>query len=374
MSGGNSINRNLWIITGLASVPFAVLAFIEPAKVSFPHIYYLFGLAIFFNGLVVPFVLFNDEPGWFRKTLALGVNLLFAFLWIEYTGRAESIFYPNFFLLPIFAAALYCGFPDAIVTAFFGSALTLYFRYTEVGLSPWIFNDRPVMVNLVFFFLIAIMLGYLIRVLREQQAATMKITDELETAYHQMAVSHEQLQSYIDIIEKMNKEMEQLAITDELTMLYNYRYFQMALDKELKRNKEGVLSLMMLDIDHFKQFNDVYGHITGNKLLAEIARIIRENVRDVDIVARYGGEEFAVIFPGLLPQDVLEIAERIRVTVENTPVRTACGKLVAVNISEGIAGYPHDARNKSELISHADLALFEAKQSGRNQVRIYKVS
>jgi len=154
-------------------------------------------------------------------------------------------------------------------------------------------------------------------------------------------------------------------------MLYNYRYFQIALDKELKKNKAGNISLMMLDIDRFKQFNEAYGHITGNKLLSEIARIIKENVRDTDTVVRYGGEEFAVVCPGLQPGEVVDIGEKIRRIVENTTIKTSAGKQVAVNLSVGIAGYPVDSRNKSELISHADLALEEAKRSGRNMVRVF---
>ena len=371
MTGDSSTNRNLWIITGIASVPFAILAFNDLSLLKTPHIYYLFAVAVIFNGFLVPFVLFKEEPNWLKKTLALGINMVIAVLWIEFTGGIKSIFYPGFFLLPIFAATIYCGFLDALLTAFFGSALTLFFRYNQFGSAKEAFSDAAVLVNIIFFFLIAAIVGYIVRILREQRASTLRITSELETAYHQLSSSHEQLQSYTEIIEKMNKEMEQLAITDELTMLYNYRYFQIALDKELKKNKAGSVSLLMLDVDHFKQFNELHGHLTGNKLLSEIGRIIRENVRDADTVFRYGGEEFTVIFPELEPQQVIESAEKIRRIIENTTIKTAAGKQVTFTVSAGISHYPGDSRNKSELISHADLALAEAKQGGRNQVRIF---
>ena len=374
MTGATNTNRNLWIVTGAASIPFAVLAFNDMELLKSPHIYYLFALAVLFNGGLVPFVLFKDEPNWLKKTLALGVNMVIAVLWIEFTGGIQSVFYPSFFLLPIFAATLYCGLFDAILTAIFASVLTLFFRYNQTGLNEInkvVFGDPAVLVNIVFFLLIAVIVGYIIRILREQQANTMRITSELETAYHQLSSSHEQLQSYTDIIEKMNKEMEQLAITDELTMLYNYRYFQIVLDKELKNNKTGSVSLLMLDIDHFKQFNEAYGHMTGNKMLSEIACIIKGNVRETDTAFRYGGEEFAIIFPGLEPQQVTETAEKIRRIIVNTIIKTAAGKQVTVTVSEGISNYPGDSRNKSELISHADLALAEAKQQGRNQVKIF---
>lgn len=372
MSGDSGTKRNLWIITGLASAPFAVLAFLDPVKVMFPHVYYLFGLAIVFNGLVVPFILFRDEPNWLQKTVALGGNIGFASFWIIYTGGIRSIFYPNFFLLPIFAAALYCGFLDAVLTAFFSSVICLDYLYLSKGYAGAVFTDSSLLVNIVFFFLVATIVGYIIKLLREQQMATAKITHELETAYYQLSSSHEQLQSYTGIIEKMNKEIEQLAVTDELTMLYNYRYFQIILDRELKRNKTEFLSLMMVDIDHFKQFNDAYGHITGNRLLAEIAREIKAMVADKGVVFRYGGEEFAIVFPGLRSGEVAEIAENIRRTVKETPVKTAGGKPVTVSVSAGIAAYPVDSKNKSELISHADLALYDAKQSGRNRVCVYR--
>lgn len=371
MIGDNNTNRNLWIITGLASIPFAILAFVDPTKVKFPHIYILFVCACIYNGIIVPFVLFKNEPNWLQKTLALGVNMIFATLWVDYTGGTASIFYPSFFLLPIISAAMYCGLLDSFLTATFASILSLWFQYQELGFNLAIIGETSILVNIIFFFLISSILGYLIKLEKEQQASTMKITSELETAYHQLSASHEQLQSYTEIIEKMNKEMEQLAITDELTSLYNYRYFQITLDKELKKNKFSVVSLFMLDIDHFKIFNDKYGHLMGNRMLSEIARVLRENVRGVDTVVRYGGEEFAVVFPGMDSHELVQLAERIRKNIEETYIKTGTGEPIFVTVSIGIASYPRDAQTKSELISHADFALYDAKQGGRNQVCVY---
>jgi len=165
--------------------------------------------------------------------------------------------------------------------------------------------------------------------------------------------------------------MEQLAITDELTGLYNYRYFQIVIDKELKKNKLSVVSLIMLDIDRFKMFNDRYGHITGNRMLGEIARVLKENVRGVDTVVRYGGEEFAVVCPGMDSAEVAQLCDRIRKSIQITPLKMENGEAVSITVSIGIASYPRDAQNKSELISHADLALYDAKQQGRNKVCVY---
>ncbi|MDA8233872.1 MAG: GGDEF domain-containing protein [Clostridia bacterium] len=266
---------------------------------------------------------------------------------------------------------MYGGFSDAILIAFISMVITLGFRYDEVGLSPEVFQDKELLVNIVLFFLVASVIGYLIKVHREQHYRNLKMNEELERAYHQLSASHDQLQSYTGVIEKMNQEMELLAITDELTMLYNYRYFQLILEKELKRNKYSCLSLIMLDIDHFKKYNDRYGHTMGNRILAEIARIMKENVRDADTVVRYGGEEFGVVLPSTETEEAFRVAERIRQAVDNFVFNCPDGTPTKVTVSLGIACFPWDSENKSELISHADLALYKAKQTGRNKVCIY---
>ncbi|MDN5293977.1 MAG: diguanylate cyclase [Eubacteriales bacterium] len=373
MNNLNMFNRNLWIITGVASIPFAVFAFIDPSKVVFPDIFYLFVFASIYNGLIVPFGVFRGELTWWKKTLAIGVNLLIVTLWIHYTGDDESIFYPTFYFLPIIAATMFCGFLDSILTATAASLLALYFKYDpRVGLGLNILADAKLLVQIVLFYIMASAIGYRFKGEKEQQLLNQRITSELEAAYKQLSSSHKQLQNYTEIIERMNREIEQLAITDELTNLYNYRYFQVTLDKELKRNRYSTVALLMLDIDKFKQFNDRYGHLMGNKLLIEIGKIIKNNVRPVDTVARYGGEEFAVIMPATDAEEAYQLAERIRRAVEVMAFPVGETETANVTISVGIATYPGGAGNKSELISHADLALDEAKQSGGNRTVIYR--
>ncbi|MHB8171471.1 MAG: GGDEF domain-containing protein [Thermincolia bacterium] len=372
MSDMQRVDRNLWIITGAASFPFVILAFTDMVNVVQPHLFILTAFSGLFNGLFVPFYLMKRQVNWLKKTLALGVNILIAALWISYTGSTESIFYPSFFFLPIVAATMHGGFVDALVTALISTILTLGFHYREVGLGPEILQDKGLLVNIVLFFLVALVVGYLIKVHREQHSRNLRVNDELETAYNQLSASHEQLQCYTGIIKKMNKDMERLAITDELTMLYNYRYFQLTLEKEVKGNKYSCLSLIMLDIDHFKKYNDKFGHAMGNRILAEIARIMKDSVRDADTVVRYGGEEFAVVLPSTDTDEAAYVAERIRYVVENFTFSCSDGTPTKVTVSMGIACFPKDSRNKSELISHADLALYRAKQTGRNKVCIYE--
>jgi len=174
-------------------------------------------------------------------------------------------------------------------------------------------------------------------------------------------------------IEKMYllEKMESLAITDELTQLYNYRYFFNTLSNEVYRAARygNPLSLIMMDIDNFKKFNDAHGHSQGNFLLSFMSEIFKKNARNTDTVARYGGEEFVIVSPENNKQDASILAERIRKDVEKF-CRPEVNKEipVPVTISMGIASFPDDASNKEGLIQKTDEALYKAKQAGKNKV------
>jgi diguanylate cyclase (GGDEF)-like protein len=168
--------------------------------------------------------------------------------------------------------------------------------------------------------------------------------------------------------------VEVQAITDDLTGLFNYRYFRTLLDREYKRaaRYKRPLSLILLDIDNFKRYNDTNGHSLGNEALRQVADILRNVSRDVDCVVRYGGEEFIVLLPetGLAEAQVL--AERIREAVAEHPfVNRACQPGGMLTVSLGVAGYPFDAGSDSELLEHADTALYLAKRTTRNCVVCY---
>ncbi len=162
----------------------------------------------------------------------------------------------------------------------------------------------------------------------------------------------------------------ELAITDGMTGLYIHRYFQMRLEAEVARSRrsEEPLSLLMFDIDHFKKFNDTWGHQLGDKVIKLVADTIRQNVREgIDIPARYGGEEFAVIMPDTNLDGAVIFAERLRKVIENASIMHEKTEL-KVTISLGCAAFPLCALERETLIKAADTALYVSKEKGRNCV------
>ncbi len=155
------------------------------------------------------------------------------------------------------------------------------------------------------------------------------------------------------------------AHTDSLTNLWNYGYFQYRLDEELMRARthQSKVSVIMVDLDDFKKFNDTFGHPSGDEALKLLAKILQDNSRKIDVIARYGGEEFTLILPHTDKEDAIIIAERIRQAAEKYDFS---GTQLTVSI--GIASFDADAQNKEDLIRKADLALYRAKREGKNRV------
>ncbi len=181
-----------------------------------------------------------------------------------------------------------------------------------------------------------------------------------------------------------NAQLYHRSIIDGLTKVYSRGHFDVHLFQEISRARRFLqreenrlkpdsetnkfVSLVMVDIDHFKKFNDTYGHQTGDKVLKSVAYALHQCVRTMDVVARYGGEEFALIFPETRKSDALNIAERLRSSVEKIPIDQETGDSSKITISLGVATFPGDAEDMRGLISSADKALYRAKGSGRNRV------
>jgi diguanylate cyclase (GGDEF)-like protein len=169
------------------------------------------------------------------------------------------------------------------------------------------------------------------------------------------------------------EKMEKLATTDGLTELNNHRQFQELLSQELQRSRRynRMVSLLLLDIDHFKSFNDTYGHPVGDLVLKEIALCIRQSLRSNDIPARYGGEEFTVILPETNEQGGMAIAERIRTTIESHTIHSL-NRQLKVTVSIGCASYVASQIAQKDLIDRADKALYYSKEHGRNCVTLFR--
>lgn len=195
-------------------------------------------------------------------------------------------------------------------------------------------------------------------------------------------INKELIQTHI-ALEKLTQELQEknallsdLAKTDGLTGVFNNRHFQNALDKELSRakRKNTQLALVLVDIDHFKKFNDEHGHQTGDFVLTEFCLVMEKCLREYDILARYGGEEFIIILPETSADEAAIVAEKLRAAVESALFKEET-KLLRVTASFGIssvAPVQDEKYNKSALIKEADTALYDAKKRGRNQVVTYR--
>jgi diguanylate cyclase (GGDEF)-like protein len=170
---------------------------------------------------------------------------------------------------------------------------------------------------------------------------------------------------------RRNRELEELVHIDTLTGLYNYRHFSQALDREMERTRRTgqPTSLVMADLDHFKQLNDCWGHETGNRILRNTARLIRQMLRRIDVPCRYGGEEFAIILPGTQLGLAVTVANRLREAIREDPVELEGGEAIQFTISMGVDLFlPGQGDTVSSFVKRADQLLYQAKQEGRDRV------
>lgn len=217
--------------------------------------------------------------------------------------------------------------------------------------------------------------------------------DEMGELAEQLNGMAQQIQEYTDSLEKLveertselaetnnkllaaNKQLEALAQTDPLTGLYNRRYFMEQLEFEMRRGQRTShqCTVVMMDMDHFKHYNDTNGHTAGDELLQRLGALLESNTRGTDVVARYGGEEFIVLLLDTGPEEGFATAEKLRVVVEAEPMpheeKQPLGK---ITVSVGVAFFPGDASDPRDLIERADQALYASKAAGRNRVTRYR--
>lgn len=269
-------------------------------------------------------------------------------------------------VIAILASLLMVGFLRAYITRFLMAIHRLasgdwgaripYAARDEFGFLARTFN------------LMAIQLQQAFEEQERQREEIQAQNEELLALYQQLRTAHQELAQLNAELMEANRALEQAALTDGLTGLKNHRAFQESLHSlvQMAERHQEPLSLIMLDIDYFKQFNDRFGHPEGDELLKQVAEVLRQSARAYDVVARYGGEEFALLLPNTpLPQAV-QVAERIRAQISQIQNPHA-----PISASLGVASY-RAGTAPATLLYEADAALYRAKHNGRNQVCTYQ--
>ena len=267
-----------------------------------------------------------------RRTVALGAALGAVSCLVFLLGA--DYLWP-LFIFPLFLGAVFFfELGSLAVTFWLGNFFVLYYSFRAPATAGVL---RQALLGMVLFFLAGLLLG---RVQRKHHAAQALLAAS--------------------------------SLGDRLTGLYNYGTFVDYLHNEVTKSDRygGELTLIMLDLDHFKQFNDRHGHETGNAVLRRVGATLRGAVRDADMAARYGGEEFTVLIRGDETHGY-ELAERLGRAIETTAVEVRGGGEVFCTVSAGVATYPVGAADETELVERADDALYESKRRGRNRVTIY---
>jgi diguanylate cyclase (GGDEF)-like protein len=199
-----------------------------------------------------------------------------------------------------------------------------------------------------------------------------------DLAYSRMPLVQEMVELASMAIAGLNlrSKLESQSIRDGLTSLFNRHFMEIALERELQRatRRQASLAVMMLDVDHFKMFNDTYGHEAGDLVLRAVSQCLQQSVRSEDIVCRYGGEEFVIILPEISEELALERANAIRHSVNSLRMKFKGEPLRPITISIGMAMFPNPARDTADLLRKADHALYDAKHAGRDRVHVAKAA
>lgn len=307
-----------------------------------------------FNIYLQFYFLKKNDPAKYQFAFSVADNLYLAIIYLYTVPTHEGL--PQLFYFLIFVLGIRHGMAKyhwiVLITGFIYAWLTISGSY-YLGV---IINPLAILNQLLFFAAFGVMSSYLFKKDYQQQMEKEDLITELQAAYQQLCV--------------YNAQVEELANTDPLTGLYNYRYFTERLNKELEISKRfnRLLSLIIIDIDHFKDFNDTYGHPAGDQALKEAARVFRQNIRDKDVLCRYGGEEFLILLPSTGIEEAFKCAERIREAIQHQSVKINETVTENITISGGVACYPMDAGNGDQLLRIADEVLYSAKHKGRNKI------
>ena len=212
-------------------------------------------------------------------------------------------------------------------------------------------------------------------ILQEANIKLSLINLDYDQMNKQLILAKIHLENLTKELENKNEILDNLANLDGLTGAFNHRYFQNSIDQEISRcmRNGSTISLLLLDIDHFKKFNDTYGHQVGDFVLTEFSTTLQDNIRKYDILARYGGEEFIIILPETSVDEAMNVAEKLRTAIETADFddnRESYNVTASFGVSCATPATQDDF-NKNTFINQADQALYEAKQKGRNKVVAY---
>lgn len=293
----------------------------------------------------------------------------------------------DFRYVPILLSGLYCGYLPSIISSiiigifrflFFGvstSSIIGLISALVIGIGFGFISSLKVskrnkyiycmiIVSMVFIASLAIVLEDLILIFK---SLIMIIVGYLIVSYFSIKYT-DYIIEIIEIYQKLKKE----ATEDYLTGLNNVRQFNDSFNKvsNLATRRGEDLSVLLIDVDHFKNINDTYGHDAGDTILKGLARIFLDTCRDYDVISRMGGEEFSILLLNCSKFKAFKIAERIRKKAENTDFYISDNKAINITISVGISSYPELTNKTDNLLKDADTALYEAKNSGRNKVVI----
>lgn len=274
----------------------------------------------------------NTNKKFINSIIFISCTLAVAILSTAY--MEDKTYLLNFYILPILYGAYYYGIYGGLGLATLSSALSLIFAH-HAGVP---IAGTPIIVKLVIFVIVGFVAGLLQR-------------------------ENNRLSNYF----------LEASLTDKLTGLYNFGCFSKRIKEEISRadRYKRFVGLIMIDIDHFKEYNDTYGHQNGNVVLETLAGLFKRDARQSDVIFRYGGEEFAVIIPEVREQ-AYEIAERLRKAVENEKFPGKGDTKEHITISAGVSYHPCPNNTPHNIVERADKALYKAKETGRNRVCMFE--
>jgi len=333
-------------------------------KVTHPAVWVILGVFLLSTAVLQAFVSLRLPIAHWSKLgyAVLILDLLFVTVLVWARGGLSTDAYHLYYLV-IAGAGILFGVKESMAFALLAGMLYSLVVWLDAGEASVL---GRVAIRTVYFVLIGVAIAYLASQAERQRRARA----ETQRSLVELQETHTELKVYA-------REMAQRAVTDGLTGLHNHTYFHQRLDEELTRSERygRPLSLMMLDLDDFKAYNDSYGHTKGDVVLAQVARVISASVRKVDVVCRYGGEEFAVIMPETDAEAARAAAERVREAVasmalpaEKAGVGRALPSTGSLTVSVGVACHPTHAKTRVALIEVADRALYRSKRTGKNLV------